>query len=277
MKTLKVFLLPAVGILAFVTMSHIVTSNGSPGGKSGSPGDQSKTCTDCHGGGKATDKPGWITTDIPEAGYRPGTDYSVTVRGEHATASVFGFELTAERAGNTKTGGFDKAGNNQLQLLAAGNAVTHTSSGTTPAGGAKAWTVKWKAPAAGTGDVTFYAAVNAANGNLGTSGDAIFSTKLAIAEQDLSAIVQTEHPAWVTFFPNPATDVVILATEGLESAPYTLAIYSLTGQQVISQPVELSTGTDRISLNVSKLPNGTYFAVLSSTTRIIKSKLLISR
>ena len=277
MKSLKVFLLPAIGILAFVTMSHIVRSTGSPGGKSGSPGDQGKTCTDCHGGGKATDKIGWITTDIPEAGYRPGSEYSITVRGEHASASLFGFELTAEKAGNAKTGGFDKAGNNQLQLLAAGNAVTHTSSGTTPAGGAKAWTVKWKAPAPGTGNVTFYAAVNAANGDFGTDGDAIFSSKLAIAEQDLSAIGQTENPARVTFFPNPATDAVTLATEGLESATYTLAIYSLTGQQVITRPVELSTGTDRIPLNVSELPNGTYFAVLSSASLVTKSKLLISR
>jgi hypothetical protein len=277
MKTLNVLLLPAIGILAFTTMSHIVRSNGSPGNKSGSPGDQGKTCADCHTGTKVTEKTGWITTDIPEAGYRPGMEYLVTLRGEHATASAFGFELTAEKAGNTKTGGFDKAGNNQIQLLAAGNAVTHTSTGITPSGTAKSWTVKWKAPTAGTGAVTFYAAVNAANGDTGTSGDVIFTTKLAIAEQDLSEINQTENIARVTFFPNPASDEVILETEGMESARYTLAVYTITGRQVISRQVEPVVGSSRILLDVSKLPNGTYLTMLSSTNLVTKGKLLIFR
>jgi len=277
MKKLKIFLLPVLGILAFATMSHIVRSSGSPGGKSGSPGDQGKSCTDCHGGGKAADKPGWITTDIPEAGYRPGTEYSVTVRGEHPSAAVYGFELTAEKAGNTKTGGFDKAGNNQVQLLTGTNVVTHTGSGTTAAGNAKSWTMKWKAPPAGTGSVSFYAAVNAANGDSGTGGDAIFVSKLSIPEQDLSSVGQTEQMTRISFFPNPAADQVTLEIHGMTATRFSLRLYTISGKRVIDMQVETQPGTNRLALNVSELPNGTYFAVLSAASRVLKSRLLISR
>jgi hypothetical protein len=277
MKKLKYFFLPALGILAFVTMGHIVRSTGSPGGKTGSPGDQAKTCTDCHGGAKAADKPGWITTDIPMAGYRPEAEYTITVRGEHPTATAYGFELTAEKAGSIKTGGFDKAGNNQVQLLSGTNAVTHTSSGTIPATNAKSWTMKWKAPPAGTGSITFYASVNAANGDSGTAGDAIFVSKLAIVEQDLSSIDQTEQLARISFFPNPATDQVTVEINGMDASRFSLALYTISGQRVIDRQVEPQPGTNRVTLNVSELPDGTYFAVLSAAKRVAKSKLVISR
>ena len=49
-------------------------------------------------------------------------------------------------------------------------AITHTSSGISTTGDSNSWSFDWTAPASGTGDVTFYGAFNAANGDEIISG-----------------------------------------------------------------------------------------------------------
>ena len=77
-------------------------TGGSPGGKSGSPGDNGKTCTQCHSGSAQT-ATGLITTNIPETGYVSGETYTITVSAQYNNITKYGFELTAEDgAGNQK-------------------------------------------------------------------------------------------------------------------------------------------------------------------------------
>jgi hypothetical protein len=125
----------------------------------------------------------WITTDIPMTGYVPGTTYTITLTGTHSGVGKFGFELTAEDNANSKVGTFVITDATQTQLKNGGNAVTHTGAGTSPSGNAKTWTVDWTAPSAGTGDVGFYAAFNAANGNGNTAGDVVYTTSTFVMEE----------------------------------------------------------------------------------------------
>jgi hypothetical protein len=256
MKRFYLPLVPILILLAFISLGHIVRSTGSPGGKTGSPGDNQTTCTQCHGGGKATDVTGWISTDIPVEGYRPGVQYTISVRGERAAASLFGFELTAEKASKAKTGGFSTGNSNQLQLLSNGTAVTHTNQGITGSGGTKNWSVKWTAPAKGTGDVTFYAAVNTANGDGGTGGDVIFATNLRVKEQDLSGIDDPVTIPEIRVFPNPADRTVKFETHGITSDYFDIQIFSINGQAVFTQTYRNEATMNTIEVPVQHLANG---------------------
>jgi len=156
-------------------------SSGSPGGKTGSPGDGAN-CTQCHTGTPQSAS-GWITTNIPAMGYTPGQTYTITVTGTHSGVGKFGFETTAESSGGSKKGTFIITDAVQTQLTNSNHAVTHTSAGTTPSGNSKTWTFDWTAPAAGTGNITFYAAFNAANGNGNNQGDVIYLTSTSVSEE----------------------------------------------------------------------------------------------
>lgn len=153
--------------------------SGSPGGKTGSPGDNGATCTDCHTGTAQTQS-NWITSTIPAEGYTPGQTYQITATGIHSGVVKFGFELTAEDIFGSKSGIFAVIDPNRTRLANAGKSVTHQSAGTTPTGNSNIWTVNWTAPTSGT--VRFYAAFNAANGNGTTSGDVIYTSSLVVNE-----------------------------------------------------------------------------------------------
>ena len=150
-------------------------NSGSPGGKSGSIGDNGTTCTQCHSG-TAQSQSGWISTDIPAEGYTPGETYSITATGTHTGVVRFGFELTAEDALGSKIGTLVITEPGRTKLTNGNHAVTHTSGGTTPSGNLNSWTMEWTAPMSATSVVKFYAAYNAANGNGMTNGDIIYTS-----------------------------------------------------------------------------------------------------
>ena len=173
-KVLSVFAIPAFLLLYSYT-------GGSPGGKTGSPGDGGATCTQCHSG-TAQAQGGLISTTIPFSGYEPGQTYTVTVTESLTGISKYGFELTAESTGGVKQGTFSVTDPARVKKVNGGNAVTHTSGGTVASGDSISWSVDWTAPAAGTGQVTFYTAVNATNSNGGNSGDQIYTGSRMVSE-----------------------------------------------------------------------------------------------
>jgi hypothetical protein len=171
-KFLPIVILPAVLIL-------YANSTGSPGGKTGSPGDSNETCTECHTG-TASSASGWITSNIPANGYTPGETYLITATGTHNGVVKFGFELTAETSGGTKIGTLAITEATRTKLTNQNKAVTHKAAGNVPNGNTNTWTVNWTAPASDVGSIHFYAAFNAANGNGNNSGDVIYKSNLFV-------------------------------------------------------------------------------------------------
>lgn len=182
-----IYLLSTVAGLFFLLTSELNYSTGSPGGKTGSPGDNGNTCTQCHGG-TATPQEGWISSNIPAEGYEPGQTYTITATGTHEGVVKFGFEVTSEDMAAAKTGTLIVTNSTENQLANGNTSITHKNTGTTPSGNSKTWSFDWTAPSAGTGDVTFYGAFNAANGNGNNTGDVIYTSTLSIPEM---IVVQT--------------------------------------------------------------------------------------
>ncbi len=201
----KIYLGIAVVLFATTLLSW---NSGTPGGKTGSPIDVN-TCTQCHGG-TASLQDGWITSNIPAAGYTPGETYTFTATGNHTGAAKFGFEITSEDA-SSKVGEFIVTDATTTKLDNGSKAITHTSSNTASSG-SKTWSFDWTAPATGTGDVTFYGAFNAANGNGETSGDVIYTSELAVTE-DVSSKIEKNKNVKISITPNPTSEKIILQSD----------------------------------------------------------------
>ncbi len=214
----------------------MIYPTGSPGGYTNSPAD-GHNCTVCHGG-SATTVQDWISTDIPAQGYTPGNTYQISVT---ATGSGNkGFELTAEDASNNKTGTF--AAGSGSKLTNGDHAVTHTSANSD---NPHTWTFSWTAPQAGTGDVTFYAAVvvNKPNINL---------TSLQVSENTSSGIT-TLNENDIKIRPNPAKNRITIKSKNLKGKSF--AVYSVSGSLIYKGKFSGS----KTYIDTSNLEKGTYF------------------
>ena len=178
----SIFILGSIiaAAILFYPQASISLSTGSPGGKTGSPMDNSD-CTSCHSVLASTVSTTNITSNIPSTGYVPGNTYNITVVHNGAGfGDPTGFEITCEEnALNTKTGTFFITNSNTTQLVNNGSAVTHTTAGNS----FMTWSFDWEAPLSGTGNVTFYGAFIEAGYPIGLNqGDYFSSTTLSASE-----------------------------------------------------------------------------------------------
>ncbi len=256
MKKSTLYFLLAAPVAFILIISSVGFVAHSPGGKTGSPTDGS-TCVQCHSGTPQTAS-GWITTDIPVEGYEASTTYTVTLTGTHAGVSKYGFELTAENAGGQKTGLFTIVNATETELANGASAVTHTSGGTTPDGDSRTWTMEWTSPDQDEGTITFYAAVNAANGDGGNSGDIVYTTSHAVDYSSLSINELAEKSR--TIYPNPANDFIFVDMNKTGN----VNVIDMTGKVV--KRVEMKSTKERV--DISDLEIGTYFIQTGTTTEM---------
>lgn len=230
---MKKFLLFFPALFVPVVLLLMANSSGSPGGRTGSPGDNGNTCTGCHTG-TANTVSGWITTNVPPSGFVAGQTYTITATGTHSGVVKFGFELTVEDNTGAKVGTLVITDPSRTKLVNANKAVTHTSGGTTPVGNSSTWSMNWVAPASVSGEVGIYAAFNAANGNGNNSGDVIYKTSIFISPAPPPA------PTLVSIVPNTAEQGQTLNTTITGSnttwtgSPSVSLRYSLNPLQVIN-------------------------------------------
>lgn len=268
MKTKLYTLIAAAGILIFLT-SELNYGGGSPGAKSGSPGDGGATCTACHNDGSTNPVNNWISSNIPVSGYVPGETYTITATGSHSGVNRFGFELTAEDNTNAKTGMFTITDASGTKLTNSNNSVTHLQAGTTPSGDSKSWSMDWTAPAAGTGDVTFYAAFNAANGNGNTTGDVIYTSSHMVIENIVSSIAKNEEDL-IKVYPNPFNDYIMINSD--EADITDLKILNTEGSLVYQNGSSISQNT---KISLSGLQSGVYHIILNTSSSKNISKTII--
>ncbi|MCF8234573.1 MAG: T9SS type A sorting domain-containing protein [Bacteroidales bacterium] len=240
-------------------------STGSPGGKTGSPGDDGSTCTDCHSG-TTTAQSGWITTDVPASGYLEGETYTITATGTHEAVVLFGFELTAENDMGNKFADFTLVNSDETKFTNANQAVTHSSGGTTPNGNSRTWNVEWTAPSGSEGEITFYAAFNAANGNGNNTGDVIYTSETTVSPNTVG--IEELLAQSVAVYPNPADHVLNIGFDG-DFRAHQAVVFNQAGQQVRNFYLNGST-----QLDVSGLEQGLYFVRLSNQEQSTVKKLL---
>jgi hypothetical protein len=262
------------------------SSTGAAPGYAGDPAFGGLTCalSTCHSGPAPTVDTGIITTNVPAAGYKPDTTYSISAtvtRGGHVK---FGFEITAENTSGTNMGTLiNMNSNTQLTSYQSHYYITHTSAGNHGTTGFHTWTFNWKAPAAGSGPVTFYGCFNITNNNGFDTGDTIVRSTTIIQENTLHAGMQfiSSNENAISIFPNPCvenTTITIPANISIQSP--VLHVYDIAGKE-ISVPFIVnnsSTTVNNLILNTSSLATGIYFCRVSDSGAIIFSgKLMVSK
>lgn len=175
-------IVPLCALFAFLfigaTGSAFAFSFGPPDGRTGAPNETTCASVGCHAGNELNASGGSLVLTIPET-YMPNEVYEIVVDLARAGQSRWGFEMTAVDANGAKAGTFELADEANTLLTEANGKqyVKHNAAGTA-AGTADAnqWTVKWTAPDADIGSITFYAAGNAADGTFGPDKDYIYTT-----------------------------------------------------------------------------------------------------
>ncbi|MBI9033842.1 MAG: T9SS type A sorting domain-containing protein [Bacteroidales bacterium] len=233
-----------VGMLIFSSYS-----GGSPGGYSGSPANGGSTCTQCHSS-NLNEVSDWISTDIPEVGYSPGQTYTITTTLTDAQALKAGFELSVENVSGDHMGTLAILSNTETQLKQNGKSMTHKSSSNIPENGSKSWSFNWIAPDLPSGDITFYAAFNGANGNGNNSGDQIYKTSYTVGLDDVG--VHDLANAGINTYPNPVINTLTIEFDQKVNAE--IGIYDLSGR--IHKKIKLNEKT--MHMDLSELNPGVY-------------------
>lgn len=255
----------ALPFLFLILTSESGTLNGSPGGKTGSPGDGGNNCTECHLGSTSNEDLWIYSPELLASGYHSGQTYNIVVVGLAPDPGRFGFEATAESEDGAKVGNFTPGLDGFTKLINNNKAVTHTFEGTTPLSAeGTAWFFTWEAPSTTTGDVTFYAAINVANGNSEPTGDQIKLSSFTVSPA--LGVTKFETKKSFSIYPNPASDkVTISSLEKLNE----IEMVNLHGQLVFSAEVNEKS----IDIDLSGFQQGIYFV----RSRYKTQRLIISK
>jgi hypothetical protein len=159
--------------------------------------------------------------------YNPGEDYTVNIEiGHIGNPAGYGFQIVSLRDSD------DSGINNffdlpaQTQEASSMNRQYIEQSDRLPNDNIS---IKWTAPNDGTGDVTFYVAGNAVNGNGSSGGDSSDTTRLTIKEGMLSSVSRVSNDFDMVIYPNPAQDQISIMSEATITKAY---IIDVTGKVI---------------------------------------------
>jgi hypothetical protein len=170
-------LLSILLLCACMPLAARASSAGPPLAHTGAPGEAN--CTACHASFPINSNNGSFIIEGPVS-FRANENHTITVRLQDPGQSRWGFELTTQGQGLIS---LLEPGRTQVSTAPNGfQYLRHTSLGTNAgtANGPVSWTFNWTAPAVPSTQVVFWAAGNAANNNLGSSGDYIYTTSLTV-------------------------------------------------------------------------------------------------
>ena len=259
-------LLIVLGIPAIFLLftSGVLFHDGSPGGRTGSPGDNGANCTGCHAGTPINQEFWIVSSELIVSGYVPGQTYAIIVSGHDANADKFGFEATAEDNSGNKVGSFESDGFGFTQTINSNEAITHTALGSTPLADTMTfWSFTWTAPATNVGDITMYTAVNAADGNGGNSNDQVYLSQFTFSYSTVG-VNEIANEASFKVYPVPSAGILNIANvENLTEKQ--VNVVNLVGKVVYVS--DLSDTNNKLDL--SNLEKGIYFVKVGKATQRI--------
>ena len=142
------------------------------------------TCADCHQGpGPAA--AGVALIDLPDA-WSAGEAYTIAIEVRADGLRRGGFQLAARWADGPDEGGpagrFEISGGGMRITESGGIGYAHHTYDGTRAGtpGHVRWTLIWRAPSGGAGDIAFHVAANAANDDNSEFGDSIVTASAIV-------------------------------------------------------------------------------------------------
>ena len=245
--------------------AHTFT-NGAPSGNTGSPGDGQTCNTSCHTqGGTQTNEMVSVTSDVPGTGYVAGQTYTFTIT-TSGGGSKKGFQVSPQDVSGNLIGTLIASGTG-TQFSAGGSThITHNAAGTS----SSSWTFEWTAPTSGTGDVTFYVAVNFTNTSGDQFGDVVVTETLTVQESSVG--ISEAELAALSVYPNPVIDEINIAAKDVDEE-IMVTMFNMEGKLVIEQSFE--PGDITIDVASKSLNTGVYFLQMEAGGNTTVKKLLV--
>jgi len=267
------------GLLYFTGINNSKAHDtGAPAGYTGSPSD-GKTCdvTSCHNSNPLQSPQPWISSNVPVAGYSPDTVYTITAKAVKIGYSSFGFEISPQNASGTELGTLINT-STTTQIIST-KYITHTVYGYRGTDSV-VWTFQWRAPARGTGSVTFYGAFNCGNGNANATGTYVYPATLVVAENMLAGIntMESESTSF-SIFPNPAKEQVTITYNLKKTTNVEINMYGLDGRKIcnlLNNVVGEGNYTQGLSLP-SEITPGIYFIQLITNGQSTVQKIVVEK
>lgn len=269
------------GLLAAVVLMGNKNGRAStpPGaGNTGAPGDQALAngtpivCNSCHT--PSNPNPISSTTTIAVLDslgntvtqYLPGKVYTarVTINTVSGNPLRWGFQMIALKdAGNTDLDGFSDIAPNNYKIVTV-NSTGRTYAEHDNSSSTNIFNVRWTAPVAGTGNVTFYAAGNAVNNNGSSGGDGASFSNLKLSEGSTTAIQNPDAARiGMRVWPNPVVSNAQMLVSLPEAGAYRLAAFDLSGRMVWETNLDLAAGEQALDVPAANWTPGVYFLSLS--------------
>lgn len=90
----------------------------------------------------------------------------------------------------------------------------------------------------------------------------------------LNSVPEEQNDLFLVLYPNPASDYVNLLFESIPESASVLSVTDMQGKVLFTQPIA-SAQTD-FQIHVSDLPDGVYFLIINSETKLYQRRLVIA-
>jgi hypothetical protein len=255
---------------------HTLNQAGSPGGRTGAPGDG--VCTQCHSGTVQSGS-GFNTVTLMHAGtpvteYEASTTYQVQVSMATNNAKN-GFEIVALSPSNTVTGTWAITDATHTKTITSGGKqrVTHKLAGTSLTN----WSFNWTSPATNVGTVTFYLATNQTNSSSSDDGDVIRTSQHPFGSQagveEASSKVETQIG-----YQSATNSLTIHLNSKVDGSVY-VNVVDLNGKSVFRENLgNVSAGESAHAVRLdNELNSGIYMVNVSVDNNMTMKRVFISK
>jgi hypothetical protein len=254
----------------------ILDSSGSPGGKTGAPGDA--TCTQCHSGTVQSGS-GFNSVTLMSGGnavteYLPSTTYQVQVT--MATNNPKnGFEIVALNPSNTVAGTIAITDATHTKTITSGGKtrVTHKAAGNT----LSSWSFNWTSPATNVGTITFYLATNQTNSNSSDTGDIIRTSQHPFGSQ--AGIKEATNKVETTIGYQASTNSLNIQLDSKVDGSVFVNVVDLSGKSVFTENMgKISAGESSLAVRLNnELNSGVYMVNVSVDNNMTMKRVFISK
>jgi Secretion system C-terminal sorting domain len=239
------------------------------------------TCNSCHTGGsynvsgklEAFDSTG--TTAVTS--YQPSKVYTLrlTVSNTVGTPGGYGFQMIdLFKSDSTNVKGF----------LANDKQATNVGTNATTAGRVYAEqnavltsniiNVKWRAPVAGKGIVSFYGIGNAVNKGGSSGGDNPTSSLTLDLRESTSAVNDLATKVTINIAPNPTSDRAEIFLSSKESRSLQVRLTDITGRIILTDNWKVAEGDNQKSVDLHNVAKGAYLIQLIENQDVISKKII---
>jgi len=230
-------------------------SNGSPAGYTDSPYDgQDCSVSGCHST-TSTLVSNYITTSIPLQGYTPGVTYQITVTVPGANGDAKGFEVSPQNTAGTILGTLIAGTGSKLTTGNTGYITQSFAESSSTA----VWVFNWTAPAAGTGQVTFYGAF--------VSGFSNCSHSSTVVQEFHVGINDLKSQLGFSAYPNPVENNLTISYTLTQQEHINLSLFDVTGKIILPLINEIqNTGKFTRSFDLKgTVKPGLYFLTMNKS------------